>query len=298
MYLPVLTLILTSLGLIHAHDTHLHRRSTQSPLGAIDASYLTVNNIPYSTRAYWMRFANAALPQLSSPCPFAAFATAIVNHTYPSSLENNGLGKLVCIGINENSKTGNPTLHGEIAAITNCTSVLTDPNGEFNMTATQAQAAFADLSLYTNAESCPMVCSIFLILPLSIFCGFLSSKLWVSFADSLLRSALLPFDGQASRSIYTALLSTLWLRKAGVKSVSARIMSSRRAQTCPRGRNLLLVYWLMKRIRISCGSTIRRMPALLVVREMQMVQAVWPLDLIVIIRGIGKYIGIFCVSLL
>jgi methylaspartate ammonia-lyase len=46
---------------------------------------------------------------------------------------------------------------GEIAAITNCTNILTDPNGKFRLTATEAAAAFTDLSLYTNAESCPMV---------------------------------------------------------------------------------------------------------------------------------------------
>ena len=46
---------------------------------------------------------------------------------------------------------------GEIAAIQNCTAVLTDPAGPYKLTPKQAQAAFADLSLYTNAESCPMV---------------------------------------------------------------------------------------------------------------------------------------------
>ena len=46
---------------------------------------------------------------------------------------------------------------GEIAAIANCTAVMTDPEGPYNYTASQAQAAFKQLSLYTNAESCPMV---------------------------------------------------------------------------------------------------------------------------------------------
>lgn len=46
---------------------------------------------------------------------------------------------------------------GEIAAITNCTAVMTDPDGPFKFTASKAQAAFKQLSLYTNAESCPMV---------------------------------------------------------------------------------------------------------------------------------------------
>ncbi|THX08627.1 guanine deaminase [Aureobasidium pullulans] len=128
----------------------------QSPLAAIDATGLTVNSIPYSTRVHWMRKANEALSLLSSPCPFAAFGTVIVNHT---AVTPDGLGELVCIGINENSKTGNPTLHGEIAAIANCTTILTVPSGRYNFTASQAQSAFSSLSLYTNAESCPMCAS-------------------------------------------------------------------------------------------------------------------------------------------
>ncbi|KAE8339201.1 hypothetical protein BDV24DRAFT_165578 [Aspergillus arachidicola] len=116
---------------------------------------LIANDIPFSTRAYWMRRANKALDELSgSSCPFAAFGTAIVNHT-----DTDGLGDLICIGVNQNSQTGNPSLHGEIAAITNCTAVLADPHGRFRLSASEAQAAFVDLTLYTNAESCPMCAS-------------------------------------------------------------------------------------------------------------------------------------------
>lgn len=46
---------------------------------------------------------------------------------------------------------------GEIAAIKNCTLILTDPKGDFRLTPSEAQDAFAEFSLYTNAESCPMV---------------------------------------------------------------------------------------------------------------------------------------------
>lgn len=73
---------------------------------AVASPALAINGIPHSTRAHWMRRANAALADLGSPCPFAAFGSVIVNHTAP------GLGELVCIGANANSKTGNPTLHG------------------------------------------------------------------------------------------------------------------------------------------------------------------------------------------
>nr|OQO19662.1 hypothetical protein B0A51_10971 [Rachicladosporium sp. CCFEE 5018] len=117
-------------------------------------SRLAINGIQFATRAYWMRVANQALSDLVSPCPFGAFGTAIVNHT-----SGEGLGELVCIGANSIGSTGNPTLHGEIAAINNCTSVLTSPTGPYNLTASQAQTAFKSLSLYTNAESCPMCAS-------------------------------------------------------------------------------------------------------------------------------------------
>lgn len=79
----------------------LRRATSEIPLGG---STLSINGIPYSTRAYWMRQANLAL---NAPCPFAAFGAVIVNHT-----ANSGLGELVCTGANSNSATGNPTLHG------------------------------------------------------------------------------------------------------------------------------------------------------------------------------------------
>ncbi|KAJ4153839.1 hypothetical protein LMH87_010309 [Akanthomyces muscarius] len=113
-----------------------------------------INGIAPTTRSYWMRQANQALADvLGTPCPFAAFGTAIVNHT------GHGLGNLICIGANTNPETGNPTLHGEIAAIQNCTSILTDPKGPYNLTAAESLLAFSQLSLYTNAESCPMCAS-------------------------------------------------------------------------------------------------------------------------------------------
>lgn len=106
----------------------------------------TSNSIPFSTRAYWMRAANKALSDLDSPCPLYAFATVIVNHTA------NGLGELVCVGINRVS-TGNPTMHGEMVAIGNCSTILTAKTGS----PAKALRAFSQLSLYTNGEGCPMV---------------------------------------------------------------------------------------------------------------------------------------------
>ncbi|KAH7311395.1 guanine deaminase [Stachybotrys elegans] len=113
-----------------------------------------INGVPFSTRAHWMRKANEALfDVLGNPCPFAPFGTAIVNHTA------DGLGELICIGANSNAVTGNPTMHGEMAAITNCSAVLTDPEGPYKLSPSEALAAFSQLTLYTNAESCPMCAS-------------------------------------------------------------------------------------------------------------------------------------------
>ncbi|KAK4499637.1 hypothetical protein PRZ48_010155 [Zasmidium cellare] len=134
----------------HSHHGH-YQDYVQAP---IQEPSLAINGIPFDTRAYWMRRANQALSDLVSPCPFGAFGTVIVNHT-----DGSGLGELVCIGANNISATGNPTLHGEMAAIHNCTAILTDPTGPYNLTASEAQDAFASLSLYTNAESCPMCAS-------------------------------------------------------------------------------------------------------------------------------------------
>ncbi|KAK1995102.1 cytidine deaminase-like protein [Colletotrichum falcatum] len=111
------------------------------------------DGISLATRAYWMRQANLALP---NPCPFAAFGSVVVNHTAAAA---GGLGELICTGANSNSGSGNPTFHGEMAAINNCSAIFVDPEGPFRMTPAEALAAFADLTLYTNAESCPMCAS-------------------------------------------------------------------------------------------------------------------------------------------
>lgn len=121
------------------------------PRAAKDLSTVDASDIPINVRDHWMRQAIHALDELVSPCPFAAFGTVIVNHT---SLD--GLGEVVCIGVNAASSTGNPTLHGEIAGIDNCTAVLTDPDGKYRLSPAEALQAFQDLTLYTTAEPCPM----------------------------------------------------------------------------------------------------------------------------------------------
>jgi tRNA(Arg) A34 adenosine deaminase TadA len=106
--------------------------------------------IDLHTREHWMRVAVEALHDLKSPCPFEAFGAVVVNHT------SGGLGDAVCIGVNTISDDGNPTSHGEIAAINNCTSVLRDPNGPYKLSPGETAAAWKQLSLYTTAEACPM----------------------------------------------------------------------------------------------------------------------------------------------
>lgn len=108
--------------------------------------------IPLSTREHWMRRANQALFDLtSSPCPFAAFGSVIVNHTDTSS---SPLGRFICAGVNSGRSRGNPTLHGEMDAINRCSEVLQSP--PFDLAPKAAMLAFRDLTLYTNAEPCPM----------------------------------------------------------------------------------------------------------------------------------------------
>jgi tRNA(Arg) A34 adenosine deaminase TadA len=149
-------LILLSVGDAHQHHHHDTTSQTSQTDQELDHnSAVPVNGIPFSTRAYWMRQANAALQQVTdSPCPFAAFGTVIVNHTDTTSL-----GEVICIGANSNAQHGNPTLHGEIVAISNCSAILTDPVGKYGFSPAEALEAFQDLTLYTNAESCPMCAS-------------------------------------------------------------------------------------------------------------------------------------------
>lgn len=137
MLLLLITLLLGILATI-AHAGFTIANSDQDMTG------LVVNGIPPHKRIQYMRATNAALFQQSGPCPFAAFGAIIVNHTSDS---------IVCTGAN--FRTGDPTLHGEIAAINACTSKFTAQG----LTPSEIYAAWGSLSLYTNAESCPMCAS-------------------------------------------------------------------------------------------------------------------------------------------
>jgi tRNA(Arg) A34 adenosine deaminase TadA len=131
----------------HSHEHEPQHQHGQAVLSEESAS------ITLGIREQWMRVAVKALHDLVSPCPFSAFGAAIVNHTSSSH------GDLVCIGANTIADDGNPTLHGEIAAINNCTAVLRDPNGPYKLSPEETSEAWKQLSLYTTAEACPMCAS-------------------------------------------------------------------------------------------------------------------------------------------
>lgn len=138
-------------GLLLGLSNSTSGQDIHQPSGTYTASNHEKDWLSRETREHWMRYALGALDTLlATPCPFAAFGTVIVNHT-----RHDELGDLVCIGAN-NIMTGNPTLHGEIAAIQNYSAMLTDSHGRWNLTGAQALGAFSDLSLYTTAEPCPM----------------------------------------------------------------------------------------------------------------------------------------------
>merc|ERR1711939_1112898 len=145
----------------------------------VDVDHLGQDPIPLATREYWMRRAIGALDEVvGSPCPFAAFGAVIVNHTAAAAaaaVSGDYVGEEVCIGANSVQGLGNPTLHGEIAAINNCTSILTDPAGKYKMSGAEALRALSDLSLYTTAEPCPMVRSRSSFLPSNSCACFRSS---------------------------------------------------------------------------------------------------------------------------
>jgi hypothetical protein len=111
--LAALTLIVISyLGDNVSIAIKLSNQSKRHVQDAFAVTRRTSDYIPFSTRVYWMRQANAVLAELSSPCPFGAFGTVIVNHT-----DTKGLGNVVCIGINSLFQIGNPTLHGTLPGI-------------------------------------------------------------------------------------------------------------------------------------------------------------------------------------
>lgn len=134
------------------HDAGLHSLLfNQAPLQDSEVSDTgRSDGLTSSTRAHWMRKASSANLAISA-CPFAPYGTAVVNHTISFS-NSSHLGDLICTGVNDNHQSGNPILHGEMAAFVNCSKILTDPEGVYRLSAQEAQEAWTGLSLYTTAE--------------------------------------------------------------------------------------------------------------------------------------------------
>lgn len=148
-----LHLILPTTGqLLNNHES---QPTLQEPLSLAHDPLHYADPLPLSTRHHWMRLANTHVLHPHSACPFMAFGAAIVNHTL-SFLDSTHPGTLICTGLNHNNHTGVPILDGEIAAIENCSRILTDPSGEFKLSSREAIEAYAELTIYTNGEPCPM----------------------------------------------------------------------------------------------------------------------------------------------
>ncbi|GAA6007475.1 hypothetical protein JCM11491_004175 [Sporobolomyces phaffii] len=112
-----------------------------------DQHGLSLNGVPASARTHWMRMASKAVAEIrGDPCSRYHFGAVVVNTTSD---------ELVCISANQVSLTGNPTLHGEIAALNRCTEVLADRG----LAPLEILDAWKELSLYTTGEPCSMCSS-------------------------------------------------------------------------------------------------------------------------------------------
>jgi hypothetical protein len=119
----LLLLLLSSLAQGHAQDPNHHLNNRDDLSSERDASTLSADPIPLSTREHWMRRAVGSLADLNdgSPCPFTAFGCVIVNHSAVATGRGGvadvelglELGSEVCVGANAIVKEGNPTLHGK-----------------------------------------------------------------------------------------------------------------------------------------------------------------------------------------
>lgn len=130
--------VLMLAGVSVAQHIHLHPQ---------DQTGLAINNVPAHRREHWMRVANTAMYKSDDPCPQAPFGSAIVNTTSD---------ELICAVNNAVGTTGDPTMHGEITAIRECTRILRDERG---LSIKETLAAWKDFSLYTNGEPCSMCMS-------------------------------------------------------------------------------------------------------------------------------------------
>jgi len=116
-----------------------------------------MNGIPNDVREFWMgRAVSAVVTQLDTKCPWGAFGSVVVNHSDTTGPMGD-YGKEICIGANGVDTYGNPTLHGEISNIQNCSHVLSQK--PYNLSPSEILAAWPSFSLYTTGEPCPMCAS-------------------------------------------------------------------------------------------------------------------------------------------
>lgn len=132
-----------------------------------------------------------------------------------------------------------------MAAITNCTAILTDPAGKYRLNASQALAAFEDLSLYTNAESCPMCAS---------------AIRWAGFREYIYGTSInaLTVHGKlytVSRKVFGHAADKSPL-KVGVRSTSLARKFSGNRSISPVGRASLRRFSPTKQIRTFSGNSI------------------------------------------
>lgn len=141
--------------------------------GIVADSTSTINGVFFETQAHWMPLTNKALRDIgdhraslrhSAPLSSIIPTLPLTNWSVWASTRIARQGtQLYTVQADELQTLDLDVMNlivitGEISAINNCTNILTNPEGEFRLTASEAQYAFADLSLYTNTESCPMVC--------------------------------------------------------------------------------------------------------------------------------------------
>ena len=216
----------------HSSNNHAPRNTLQDSLSLSHDPMQYNDPLPPSTRHHWMRHANTIVLHAHSACPFMAFGTAIVNHTL-SFLDPTHPGTLLCTGLNHNNATGVPILDGEIAAIENCSAILTNPSGPVRLSSREAIEAYASLSIYTNGEPCPMCAG---------------AIVWTGFREMVFGSSIASLVGMGwpqirvdSRTIWKASWDVRKPRTAWVGSVLANETDEvfawqfQEGVECPRG---------------------------------------------------------------
>jgi len=145
-------LVLTFATLIFTHDEHDHEHELLDDSEDV-AQYFykfsgteTINGVPPEVRIHWMEYAMQTRLDLLGPCPFDAFGAVIVNRTTNQPL----------CATNNTRSAFDRTDHAEMRCIRDCSALfetLVYPGAGLQ------KSVWQELSLYTNAEPCPMCMS-------------------------------------------------------------------------------------------------------------------------------------------